>query len=93
MSELDEIRNMLKNIIEVDQVSNRAQLFLEGLKHSGKAEIANFAISDECNAMLAAAKEQNYSALQQLMSQCKCCLLYTSPSPRDLSTSRMPSSA
>ena len=23
----------------------------------------------------------------------KCCLLYTSPSPRDLSTSRMPSSA
>ena len=24
---------------------------------------------------------------------CKTCLLYTSPSPRDLSTSRMPSSA
>ena len=24
---------------------------------------------------------------------CKSCLLYTSPSPRDLSTSRMPSSA
>ena len=25
--------------------------------------------------------------------ECKTCLLYTSPSPRDLSTSRMPSSA
>ena len=25
--------------------------------------------------------------------ECKICLLYTSPSPRDLSTSRMPSSA
>ena len=25
--------------------------------------------------------------------ECKVCLLYTSPSPRDLSTSRMPSSA
>ena len=25
--------------------------------------------------------------------ECLCCLLYTSPSPRDLSTSRMPSSA
>ena len=25
--------------------------------------------------------------------KCKDCLLYTSPSPRDLSTSRMPSSA
>ena len=71
MSELNEIRNMLKNIVEVDQVSNRAQLFLEGLKHSRKTEIAKFAISDECNAMLAAAKEQNYSALQQLMSQYK----------------------
>ena len=71
MSELDEIRNMLKNIIEVDQVSNRAQLFLEGLKHSGKSEIAKFATSDECYAMLAAAKEQNYSALQQLMSKYK----------------------
>ena len=71
MDELNEIRNMLQNIVEVDQVSNRAQLFLEGLKHSGKSEIAKFAISDECNEMLAAAKEQNYSALQQLMSQYK----------------------
>ena len=31
--------------------------------------------------------------LSNLMSQEKTCLLYTSPSPRDLSTSRMPSSA
>ena len=71
MDEVNEIRNMLQNIVEVDQVSNRAQLFLEGLKHSGKSEIAKFAVSDECNAMLAAAREQNYSALQQLMSQYK----------------------
>ena len=71
MDELNEIHNMLKNIVEVDQVSNRAHLFLEGLKHSGKSEVAKFAMSDECNAMLAAAKEQNYSALQQLMSQYK----------------------
>ena len=71
MDEVNEIRNMLQNIVQVDQVSNRAQLFLEGLKHSGKSEIAKFAISDECNAMLAAAKDQNYSALQQLMSQYK----------------------
>ena len=32
-------------------------------------------------------------ALQQLIRKNKGCLLYTSPSPRDLSTSRMPSSA
>eukprot|EP00831_Metopus_contortus_P062789 TRINITY_DN5503_c0_g1_i1.p1 TRINITY_DN5503_c0_g1~~TRINITY_DN5503_c0_g1_i1.p1 ORF type:complete len:189 (-),score=38.95 TRINITY_DN5503_c0_g1_i1:66-596(-) len=33
------------------------------------------------------------STLQQYESNRKTCLLYTSPSPRDLSTSRMPSSA
>ena len=71
MDEVNEIHNMLQNIVQVDQVSNRAQLFLEGLKHSGKSEVAKFAMSDECNTMLAAAKEQNYSALQQLMSQYK----------------------
>ena len=32
-------------------------------------------------------------ALMHLREQYKDCLLYTSPSPRDLSTSRMPSSA
>ena len=33
------------------------------------------------------------SVLSKSMSQPESCLLYTSPSPRDLSTSRMPSSA
>ena len=31
--------------------------------------------------------------LSELCEQARICLLYTSPSPRDLSTSRMPSSA
>ena len=34
-----------------------------------------------------------YSATQHLLNIQVTCLLYTSPSPRDLSTSRMPSSA
>ena len=34
-----------------------------------------------------------FCGLRILTSSCRCCLLYTSPSPRDLSTSRMPSSA
>ena len=33
------------------------------------------------------------AAQAQAFAQAGCCLLYTSPSPRDLSTSRMPSSA
>ena len=32
-------------------------------------------------------------ALEEILAAYKACLLYTSPSPRDLSTSRMPSSA
>ena len=34
-----------------------------------------------------------YSETYDLVTQYRVCLLYTSPSPRDLSTSRMPSSA
>ena len=37
--------------------------------------------------------EVDSSALEKRRLQSKVCLLYTSPSPRDLSTSRMPSSA
>ena len=38
-------------------------------------------------------REEGPSALSIFLRQFKNCLLYTSPSPRDLSTSRMPSSA
>ena len=38
---------------------------------------------------------EDHSTLEEVQERgfLKCCLLYTSPSPRDLSTSRMPSSA
>ena len=36
---------------------------------------------------------QSYSKMQDCIKDFRACLLYTSPSPRDLSTSRMPSSA
>ena len=48
-------------------------------------------ISEECPWL-----EDSYDAMlvaQKLNIPFKVCLLYTSPSPRDLSTSRMPSSA
>ena len=37
--------------------------------------------------------EPEYSKWKEKFERYKVCLLYTSPSPRDLSTSRMPSSA
>ena len=39
------------------------------------------------------ARYLNTPNAQELALHCMDCLLYTSPSPRDLSTSRMPSSA
>ena len=36
---------------------------------------------------------QKFKAMGQNGGECKACLLYTSPSPRDISGSRMPSSA
>ena len=42
---------------------------------------------------LKAAQSQKEEYLNDLTTLIKICLLYTSPSPRDLSTSRMPSSA
>ena len=38
-------------------------------------------------------QQKEQELLQQIMIKVNTCLLYTSPSPRDLSTSRMPSSA
>ena len=38
-------------------------------------------------------REQRESVIGELCSQSKACLLYTSPSPRDATLSRMPSSA
>ena len=37
--------------------------------------------------------EANDTLLERVVSVCVCCLLYTSPSPRDATLSRMPSSA
>ena len=45
---------------------------------------------------MSSVKEENFGLIQGESLQTGCfhfCLLYTSPSPRDLSTSRMPSSA
>ena len=52
-------------------------------------------ITDIDDKIIEAAKEQNVeiTSITQKYTKIYNCLLYTSPSPRDLSTSRMPSSA
>jgi len=60
-------------------------------------ERARHVVLDTCGALLSGAQLEPGRALitfaRDLVGRPEACLLYTSPSPRDLSTARMPSSA
>ena len=83
-----------------DVAERKAQIrvLLKQLDETGDAKLLkivrdglDFAEStDKLNERLS---ELGYGDLERTVLQAECCLLYTSPSPRDLSTSRMPSSA
>mgnify|MGYP001394546371 FL=1 len=69
---MDYVTDLLENfekIINEDQISNRAQLFLEGLKHSGRPEVVKFAKSSKCKGMLSSAKAKNYDELKQMLTK------------------------
>ena len=69
---MDHVADLLENfekIINEDQISNRAQLFLEGLKHSGRPEVVKFAKSSKCKGMLSSAKAKNYDELKQMLTK------------------------
>ena len=63
---------------------------LEGAEPQMTYDEAKVVINDYFQEVRRKAVEQNKEAGEEFL---KICLLYTSPSPRDLSTSRMPSSA
>ena len=79
MSDIDNSKQQIDNTISTlkDEISN----LNNKLSHLSSLEITN--------AELIA----HNSHLENEIKSVKSCLLYTSPSPRDLSTSRMPSSA
>ena len=58
--------------------------------HCGKTPSATF---DDHGNLWIAFVQNEFVYVSQSQDRGKSCLLYTSPSPRDLSTSRMPSSA
>ena len=60
---------------------------IDNLRKSGQAKAAKKAGNIAADGAIIIAQEGNKALLLEV------CLLYTSPSPRDLSTSRMPSSA
>ena len=69
-------------------LSKRLEVFLDGLVvgDSAAGEMFPLILSDED-------AKKRYRKLIRIFHPDRGCLLYTSPSPRDLSTSRMPSSA
>ena len=79
---------MLKVAI-LDDYQNVSQQFVDLEKLAGKYEIKIFSkpFVDEADAL------DKLADFEALLIMRESCLLYTSPSPRDLDLSRMPSSA
>ena len=69
---------------------NTREMFAKAIKGGYAIPAFNFNNMEQLQAIVKAAVETKSPVILQVS---KGCLLYTSPSPRDLSTSRMPSSA
>ena len=63
---------------------------LDGTRKFSLVDESNKEMKRTLTTVYDALKEKGYNPINQIVGYC---LLYTSPSPRDLSTSRMPSSA
>ena len=70
-------------------VGNMGCPMAENLMKAGKS----IKVFDVSKKMLDIARDKKLEIVSNLDDLITACLLYTSPSPRDLSTSRMPSSA
>ena len=69
MDYVTDLLEKFEKIINEDQISNRAQLFLEGLKHSGRPKVVEFAKSSECEEMLSSAKTKDYDELKRMLTK------------------------
>ena len=67
--------------------------FVNVLMLSGKKSVAENIIYGAFEHIQTKSGKDPLEVFAAAIANCKPCLLYTSPSPRDLSTSRMPSSA
>ena len=89
INDQDEIENLQKALSESTDQLLRAQAELQNVRRRSERDLENahkYALERFSNELLPVMDniERAYGAI---------CLLYTSPSPRDLSSSRMPSSA
>ena len=63
----------------------------EGTVSTGGRAITDLRFADDIDGL--AGEEEELAKLVECLDKASTCLLYTSPSPRDIRTSRMPSSA
>ena len=81
-----------KTRIMVNEVRNRTGQIVTGSEGQGRAAKHLVRSPNRIRAVIQALGWP-YASLSRIEQEDLVCLLYTSPSPRDLSTSRMPSSA
>ena len=72
---------------------NKAFLEMSRNPENNDARLNYYGVLADTNLFLLLEQEPSNEILEPKFIQLEGCLLYTSPSPRDLSTSRMPSSA
>ena len=89
---MDSIFNALEKILEERKSSSADQSYVYSLYNSGSQAILN-KISEESEEVIKAANEESREEIIHEVADLWFCLLYTSPSPRDRTRSRMPSSA
>ena len=77
------------------QVSEKSSTMNPLILRSATAALAKIGSDSAAKHLITLSRGKSIRAVAALagMGHCRRCLLYTSPSPRDLSTSRMPSSA
>ena len=83
-----EVRGLGENLVEALRGHIPSNMLLYGVPGSGKTIVTKTVLKQ-----LKSKGKSNGTAVKAYTINCRTCLLYTSPSPRDLSTSRMPSSA
>ena len=88
---------MKKNIISTEKAPAAIGIYSQGVAVNGGTTVYLSGqiplIPETMEIVEGGVEEQIHQVFKNLSALCAACLLYTSPSPRDLSTSRMPSSA
>ena len=92
MQEPKTLEDGLKTIID-NYIERTADLVVEDGKNFGNKHFLKIDMQVSIEQLIKQEQENESEGVRIEGIPCRCCLLYTSPSPRDRTRSRMPSSA